>query len=178
MKRCCISAASAAVLALSAAVANAAGEEGGHAYVNFDIGRSSVRSKVDGSQDGDPVWGFGVGYAFNRHLGVELFGRSMSFRLFDGLFGDTNYYPQDHTGVSVVGTLPFDEHWAVFGRLGAGRTRMAAASTSLPDQHQTEATFGAGVRFDLTPSWGFKLSALRFAKSEVTTTTLGVEFSF
>ena len=42
-------------------------------------------------------------YTFNGGLSVEAFARALSFRLFDGLGGDTSYYPSVHSGVAAIG---------------------------------------------------------------------------
>ncbi len=147
-------------------------------YLSVDVGRSSVSSHVYESKN-DPVYGFALGYTVAPNASVEVFWRSMSFRMFDWLAGDDSYYPSDHLGVAVVGGLPLGERTRVLGRLGVGRTTMESAySSSRPDQHKTEVSVGAGVAYDFAERWALKLTVTRFTDTKVTTSLAGLDYRF
>lgn len=146
--------------------------------LGLEVGASSVDSKVVEEDGDDPVFGVSLGYRVNRNFAVEVFGRSLSFRILDGLVSDDSYYPEGHQGIAAIGYLPINDSFAAFGRLGVGRTKMHSASASRADFSETDPSIGAGVQWDFARNFGLKLEATRFTKSDVTTTTLGLVFKF
>ncbi|MFZ6874991.1 porin family protein [Undibacterium sp. Di27W] len=163
------------VISLSASAADGREEQG--FYAGLDVGKSSVSSKVinDGK---DLIGGVNAGYQFNQNFAAEVFYRSMSFRVLDGVIGDKNYYPNGHIGIAAIGRVPVYEKLGVYGRLGIGQTSMKADSNSLPEKRQREGSYGIGADYQISPNFSLKLEATRFAKSEVTTTTIGAQYRF
>lgn len=163
------------LISLSATAADGKDEQG--FYAGIDLGKSTVSSKVV-KEEKDIVGGLNAGYQFNQNFAAEVFYRSMSFRLLDGLVGDKNYYPDGHFGVAVIGRTPIYDKFGVYGRLGIGQTSMKTSSRSLGDKRETDVSYGLGADYQLTSNFSLKLEATRFSKSEVTTTTLGVKYLF
>lgn len=146
-------------------------------YVGAGIGGSSVSShKVD--SDNDPSLNVNLGYRFNQNFSTELFARSMSFRMFDGLIGDDSYYPDTHVGIAVLGTVPLNNAFSLYGRLGVGRTVMKSSRVSNKDRDETDPSVGLGVRYAFSPAWSVNLEATRFTKTEVNTYLFGVQYNF
>ncbi|AKU23543.1 porin family protein [Massilia sp. NR 4-1] len=163
------------VVLLVAAPALAAPGENSDFYLGANIGKSTVSSKnVD--EDNDPTFGFAAGYQFNKNVGVEAFTRSLSFRIFDGLVGDSSYYPDTHYGISLLGAVPLNEQFSIYGRAGVGRTAMKSARVSKKDYKETDPSVGLGLSYALGRHWSFNLEAARFTKTDVTTVTAGAQF--
>ena len=160
---------------LSICAAQAQTERG--VYIGAGIGGSSVSShKVD--SDNDPSLNVNLGYRFNPSFSTEIFARSMSFRMFDGLIGDDSYYPDTHVGIAVLGNLPLNNAFSLYGRLGVGRTEMKSGRISNKDRSETDPSVGLGVRYAFGPAFSVNLEATRFTKSEVNTYLLGVQYNF
>ena len=149
-----------------------------NAYVGVAAGRSSVKSKVFTEEKGDPIAGWTLGYMVNPNVSVEVVARLLSFRLLDGLLGDTNFYPATHAGVAVLGSMPVSSAINVYGRIGIGRTTLEADTQPKTDDHIADPSVGVGAVFGTTGRVGVKLEATRFTKSQVTTTMLGLEVRF
>lgn len=147
-------------------------------YLGADFGRSSVSSHVY-EEKSDPVFGFSFGYQVTPDASVEVFWRSLSFRMLDSLVGDDSYYPSEHLGVAIVGALPLSERVHLLGRLGVGRTTMTSAfPSSRPDDHKTEASVGAGLAYDFAQRWAVKFTVTGFTETKVSTTLIGFEYRF
>ncbi len=140
------------------------------------------------------------GYQFNRHLGLEA-------GWFDlGRFGFTanTAPPGQLTGdlrvrglnLDLVGTLPITERFSLLGRIGvthaqtrgsfgasgAVRNPYGATSTS---EREVGFKFGAGVAWELSPSWQLRAEAERYRindtvgnKGHVDVATLSVVYRF
>lgn len=98
--------------------------------------------------------------------------------MFDGLIGDDSYYPDTHVGIAVLGNLPLNNAFSLYGRLGVGRTEMKSGRISNKDRSETDPSVGLGVRYAFGPAFSVNLEATRFTKSEVNTYLLGVQYNF
>ncbi|WP_167541096.1 porin family protein [Janthinobacterium agaricidamnosum] len=157
--------------------AYAADQNGSTVYVGTSIGKSSVSSHVV-DEKSDSSFDFNLGYKITPNLSTEIFARSLSFRLFDGLAGDDSYYPDSHVGISLLGIAPLGRSFSAYGRPGIGRTQMKSGRVSKGDYSETDPSVGLGVSYALNNKWAFKLEATRFTKTKVTTTLAGVAYSF
>jgi OOP family OmpA-OmpF porin len=169
-----LAAISAASLSLSAWAAD--GSASG-IYVNVDLGRSNVSSQVY-EDSGDPASSLAIGYTFNRFFSVEAYVSSLSFKLLDSMFGDSSYYPSSHVGLAVASYLPLNNQLRLFGRLGAGTTTMHAGFPTGSSYNRTDYTVGAGVMYDITPTWSSRLGATRYTESKLSTVLVGFEYRF
>src|SRR5579859_4368432 len=83
------------------------------------------------------------------------------------------------TGLSLVGIIPV-EQLDLYGRIGYARSELKAnASTSLSNanvkDHQNEATYGVGARWNVQPNWGVFLEWMKNDKIEVDSYMVGVD---
>ncbi len=146
-------------------------------YLGLQVAKSNVSSKVV-KESGDAALGISVGYQLDPNFAIEGYARSLSFRLFDGLLGDSNYYPDSHIGVAVVASAPLADRFNGYARLGVGRTTSKSAGLNKGDKHETDPHFGAGLEYAITPSWSLNLEASRFTQSKVTTYAIGSKLRF
>lgn len=146
-------------------------------YVGAGVGSSSVSSHTVDT-DNDPALNVDIGYRFNQNFSAEVFARSLSLRMFDGLVGDSSYYPDTHVGVAVLGTVPLGNDFSLYGRLGIGRTEMKSGRKSKKDYNETDPSLGVGVRYALSPAWSLNVEATHFTKTKVNTYLLGVQYDF
>lgn len=163
------------VLALSLlAAASAAQAQGSGFYLGASAGQSDTRFKTEDFSAGTPLfsesknrhdtaWKLFAGYAITPNLAVEAgytdFGRP-EYRyagndLFTGISGDVKVR-ESAWFAAAKGTVPINEQFAVFARLGVTRNYLkASARTNIPDftdlgsrsKERTDAVLGAGVEF-------------------------------
>jgi opacity protein-like surface antigen len=165
-----------ALLAASAASFAAPAFEPG-VYLAANAGRASVSSKyVDNSND--ITLGAAVGYQYTANLGFEVYNRSLSLSPFRGLFSEAGYYPDNHYGISLMGTAPLNEHFSLFGRAGVGRTEMKGNRTTLADKTETDPMVGVGVGYAFNRHWSLNLEGSYLTKSEVRLISFGARFQF
>src|SRR5471032_2617541 len=103
------------VIAAAPAFAAPAFEPG--VYFGINGGRASVTSNyVDNSND--ITLGGTAGYQFTQNLGAEIYTRSLSFNPFKGIFAQAGYYPDQDTGIAVLGSVPLNAQFSAYGRVG------------------------------------------------------------
>ena len=146
-------------------------------YVALNGGRASVSSKY-ADDSNDIALGAATGYQFTRNLGFEVYTRSLSITPFRGLFQEPGYYPDDHYGIALMGTVPLDAHFNLFGRAGVGRTSMRGNRDSLADKTETDPIVGAGVSYAFNRNWSLNLEGSYLTKSEVTLVSFGARYQF
>lgn len=146
-------------------------------YFGVHVAKSNVSSKVV-KESGDAAMGLALGYQLDPNFAIEGYARSLSFRLFDGLIGDNNYYPDSHIGVALVASTPLAERFNGYARLGVGRTTSKSAGLNKGDKHETDPHLGVGLEYALTPAWSFNLEASRFTQSKVNTYAVGAKLRF
>jgi OmpA-OmpF porin, OOP family len=134
-------------------------------YVGGSIGSTAITdlsSKV----------GFGgyVGYKINENFAVEAGAQSLGKYIVAG--SDVN---ASALNVSVVGSVPVDPKFSVFGRLGYGSLTATANGASAADTNS--ALFGAGVRYHLNQNLAIRGEYTRLA-SDTGTFAVGVQYGF
>ncbi|MGA9851492.1 MAG: outer membrane beta-barrel protein [Gammaproteobacteria bacterium] len=145
------------------------------------------------------------GYQFNSNWGMEVsyadFGES-DFSIAHLAGGDASELPviggTRAWGWSLagVGTLPLDDHWSLFARLGAIDARVklfSNANTSLgtftnsKTSTDWKATFGGGVSWSFTDDWAVRLgwdqyhdlgSSNTTGEATVNLISVGIVYSF
>ena len=127
------------------------------------------------------VGGF-VGYNFHQNVAVEAGYR----RLADydiavgtpeiGFVGGSVKFNQAH--LSLVGSLPLNQHVSLYGRLGANHleAKIGAPGYSGKDS-TTKALYGAGLSYAFTPAVSARVEVQKPA-SEATNLSAGVSFQF
>ncbi len=144
MKRYLTVAAVAGAISVSAMAAN---DEG--AYVGVDVGQGHVdaHSGLGNSSSGSATaWGLFGGYQFNPYVSAELGYRD---------FGSTNLSnfgasAKAHSVQgSVIGTLPVNDIFAVYGRLGVADVHFSSDGAGI-STNKTSSVLGIGASFKVT----------------------------
>ncbi|HEX4781373.1 MAG TPA: outer membrane beta-barrel protein [Usitatibacter sp.] len=87
-------------------------------------------------------------------------------------------------GVSLVGFIPMP-YFDLYGRIGYARSELkvnaSSALVSTPvnsKEHQNEATYGVGGRWNATPNWGLFVEWMKNDKIDIDSYLIGVDFRF
>jgi OmpA-OmpF porin, OOP family len=142
------------VLAMaSAPVAAQAPEERG-IYIGGSAGKGASKKACDGamtcdnSEEAFKVFG---GYQFNRNVALEIG------------YADLGDFAADGTETSVRAldaaaqfTAPISQRFALIGRLGAYRSHVEASGVITTATHNTSFTWGLGVLFNVSRSFGLR----------------------
>lgn len=157
-------------LALSGALAAT------HASAQFFLGGSIGQSDVDdeittglidsGTVDGkDTAWKIFGGYMFNRHFGIEAAyinaGEVSYSGTFSGFPVTGGKVELTAFNVSVLGNLPINEQFSVFGKVGLFSWEAEASDITggFPfsgSDDGTDVSFGVGVGYNFTPNFGVR----------------------
>lgn len=157
-------------LALSGALAAT------HASAQFFLGGSIGQSDVDdeittglidsGTVDGkDSAWKIFGGYMFNRHFGIEAAyinaGEVSYSGTFSGFPVTGGKVELTAFNVSVLGNLPINEQFSVFGKVGLFSWEAEASDITggFPfsgSEDGTDISFGVGVGYNFTPNFGVR----------------------
>jgi OOP family OmpA-OmpF porin len=173
------------------AAAQDAGWYIGAAYgmTSFDLDTTGITNPtVDDSDSGFKIYG---GFQFNKHLGAEVgyvdagkatFSGSAIPSLGIGAFtGDVKVTAITFAG---VGTLPLNESFALFGKLGlaawdAKASASVAGFAGSADDSGTDLLYGVGARYNLNKNWGLVLEFEKVDTDEpVSMTSFGVRYKF
>jgi len=177
MRHTTISAAALATLLSAAAPAFAGpGFEPG-VYAEIIGGRTSVTSKYAANGD-DISFGAGLGYQYTPNFGFEVYTRSLSFIPLVAAVSAPGYYPDQHSGIAAIGTMPLNESFSLLGRAGVGRTTMKANRNTMSDRTDTDAVAGVGVRYAINRNFSLSLEGTYLSKSEVSIYTFGARYQF
>ena len=133
-------------------------------YVGGSLGSTAITdlsSKVS--------YGGYVGYKINDNFAVEAGAQSLGKYTVSGSDVDASAW-----NVSVVGTVPVDPKFSVFGRLGYGSLTATAIGAS---GDTTSALFGAGVRYHLNQNLAIRGEYTRLA-SDTGTFAVGLKYGF
>ncbi len=151
-------------------------------YAGLSVGRTDVnvrpenlgltRSAVD-KRD----WSYGarLGYDFNNVVGGELAFYELGRY---GFGGDLNGRPVSGEAklrsysVSVVGNVPFAERLSGYGKIGYARTKFESS------EHETEAVYGAGLKWMADRSWGMFAEWNRYHDTKLDNYMLGALVRF
>jgi len=168
-------------LLLSTSSASRAAEVGDASGVYLGLSAGSANGSADlYKRDGShPSLGVALGYRINQTLSVELFARGLNFALFSYLLeNNPPYYPDSHIGAALLADLPLSESFSLYGRLGAGSTKMVNDQVKNPAYRITDYSVGAGLSYAFGHGWSSKLEILRLTRSEVNVASLGLEYRF
>ena len=182
----------AAMLAISAPAVAQQSDAGwyvGGAYgmssFSVDMAGAPSTVTVDDSDSGFKIYG---GFQFNKHLGAEVgyvdFGKV-------GFGGSAFGFPvTGDTGVTAftvagVGTLPLNESFALFGKIGLwswsakGNATAGAVSIS-SDDSGSDVFYGIGARYNMNKNWGLTLELENYDTDtdSVMLTSFGVRYKF
>jgi len=173
MKKTAIAAALA--LSLGASLAHAQTSDPRGWYAGIDVGASrSNRSALD--DDKDVSLGINVGYRLHRNFAVEAaFAHLGDF--------SPSYDNARAASLSVLGILPLDYGFSVYGKVGYARTRVSGNGGS---DDANSGVFGLGAYYDLNRQWFLKAGWDHYTKvggsqtgeGSLNTYSLGVGYRF
>ena len=160
-----IAAAAALVIASSSAFA----AQPNTFYAGADLGKT----KIDDASGRETSYGVFAGYNFAPNLAVEANLRRL---------GDVDFYgynvKAEQAGLSLIGTLPLQNNFSVFGRLGVNRLEAKTRSGGVTfSDSTTKALFGVGVGYAFTPAVSARLE-LQKPASDTTNLSVGVAYQF
>ena len=159
-------------------------------YVGLDVGKSKLGAGnqffgPEGYTDSGDDTGYKLrfGYQFNRYVAVEVGYADLGEITINGVpYACTPTTTCSRSArtktrgalVNTVGSWPFAERWALNGRLGAMRSRVATTEQSVPgpgtfhySQTDVAITYGAGVSFRLNSHATAGVDWLRFDRYDL-----------
>lgn len=167
--------------AMSSAVFGAGAADTGF-YGGLGLGRSDSEANagaITGAKDNkDNAWKAFAGYQINRNFAVEGGYADLGRASVIGPAGAASFDSQAWQA-SVVGSLPLNQQFAVTGKVGVARTSTdvvgnVGATPVVASDHNTDATYGLGLRYDFDKALGvrgewerFRTSGSDFGKSNV-----------
>lgn len=148
----------AAVLLLSTAVAAPAFAAGNGLYAGVDLGRSSTSTPAvatigASTKSSDTVFGVLLGYQLNQNVGVEAkFSGAGKFST------ASTSAKADVFAVSVVGTMPMNDSFSLYGKLGYGSAKTSVTSTvgGVTGATRAAATYGLGLQYNVSSAVGVR----------------------
>lgn len=162
---------------------------GAYGMTTIDVDMTGITNPtVDDSDSGFKIYG---GFQFNKHLGAEVgyvdggkatFGGSIPSLGIGPFTGDLSV-----TAITfaAVGTLPLNEQFALFGKVGlaawdAKANVSAAALAGSADDSGTDLLYGIGARYNLNKNWGITLEyeAVDVEDGGFSMTSVGVRYKF
>jgi OOP family OmpA-OmpF porin len=128
--------------------------------VSYNVNTGSLASAgfvTTGTDDTDFAWNLTAGYKFTRNWAVEVGYVDLGTFTANGRFGGaTSRLEADVTGVNVsgVGTLPLNDMFSVYGKLGyfrsqAKATANVAGSVGRAKSRENDVTAGIGARYHI-----------------------------
>jgi hypothetical protein len=158
---------SAAILATLASSAMAATPN------TFYAGLDGGSTKIDGFGDREGSVGAFVGYNFHPNFSAELGARRLGSWDMAGASVDVNQY-----SASVIGTLPLQNNFNVFGRLGYNKIKGEANYQGFTaDASDSGVLYGVGVGYAFTPTISGRIEFQK-PSSDSSNVSAGVVFAF
>lgn len=167
------------------AAAQGAGFEAGF-FVGAALGQARLTdwcdpvagATISACEDTDTGWKLVGGYRFSRYLAVEA-----TYIDWGKVSGTANGISataeQTSMGVGVVGSLPINPQFSIFGSAGFLTTeqeiRRPGASFTRDD---TEFHYGLGVKYAFTANWAARAEWERTDQLKVEMLSIGAEFRF
>jgi OOP family OmpA-OmpF porin len=185
----------AAVLGLGALVAASQASAQGF-YIGGSLGQSDAddgtvipdlitSGTVDGSDSGFKFFG---GYQFNQNLGLEIAYVDLGKATYSGTFGGAPVTggSVDTTGLntSVVGTVPVNPSFSVFGKIGlfAWEKKARDITGGVPfsgTQDDVDVSFGFGAAYHLNRNLSIRAEWEQFeAVDSISLLSIGVAYKF
>jgi OOP family OmpA-OmpF porin len=136
----------------------------GTVYGGLDVGST----KVDGSSKETSVGGF-VGYNFHQNFALE--GGLRRLGSYDVPGDDLTL---DQTALSVVGSVPLNQGFNVFGRLGYNHLK---TDSDFINGSESGVLYGVGLGYNFSPTVAGRVEVQKPA-SDLTNVSVGVAFQF
>jgi OOP family OmpA-OmpF porin len=165
-------------------------------FIGGSIGQSDVDDEIttglidSGTVDGkDTAWKIFGGYMFNRHFGIEAAyinaGEVSYSGTFSGFAVTGGKVELTAFNVAVLGNLPINEQFSVFGKVGLFSWEAEASDTTggIPfsgSDDGTDISFGVGVGYNFTPNFGVRAEYELFQTddADVSLISIGMVWKF
>jgi OOP family OmpA-OmpF porin len=139
----------------------------------FYAGVDGGSTKIDGFGDNKGSYGAFLGYNFHENFAAEIGARRLGSWDVNGVDVDANQY-----AASIIGTLPLQNNFNVFGRLGYNKVKAEASfagrSASADD---SGVLYGVGVGYNFTPTISGRIEFQK-PSSDSHNLSAGVAFAF
>lgn len=144
------------LLALASVSGTAFAEDtGAYAGLNLGIGKPDINTPNGEDKQSSAVGGIVLGYKFNPYLAVE--GQYTGIgKVTDNVSGSAK---GDAASLAVLGILPLNENFSLYGKLGVAATKTTVSSSLSPmnDATRTGVTYGLGAKYNLNKSIGLRV---------------------
>ena len=172
-------------VALLVSAGAAVAQDGGF-YLGGALGQSRFKEWCDiplaSCKDTDTAWKLFGGYRFNRYIAAEATYVDWGEVSAANNAGVRAEASQNSYGLAVVGTLPLNERFELFGKAGflmtSQETRRIAGTTSSVSRDETELQYGLGGRFLFTRNLGLRGEWENTDKLKVEMLSIGLEYRF
>jgi len=146
-----------ATLATAAIFSSAAFAEdtGAYAGLNLGIGKPNINMPNGEDKQSSAVAGVVLGYKFNPYLAVE--GQYTGIgKVTDNVSGSAK---GDAASLAVLGILPLNDSFNVYGKLGVAVTKTTVSSNLSPmnDATHTGVTYGLGGEYNVNHNVGVRM---------------------
>jgi hypothetical protein len=139
----------------------------------FYAGVDGGSTKIDGFGDNKGSFGGFVGYNFHQNFAAEIGARRLGSWTVAGADVDANQY-----AASIVGTLPLQNNFNVFGRLGYNKVEAKASYNGFSaNADDSGVLYGVGVGYQFTPTISGRVE-FQAPSSDSTNVSVGVAFAF
>ena len=139
----------------------------------FYAGVDGGSTKIDGFGDREGSYGAFLGYNFHENFAAEISARRLGEWDEFGANLKANQY-----AASIVGTLPLQNNFNVFGRLGYNRLEAKASGFGYSaKEHDDKVLYGVGVGYNFTPTISGRIEFQK-PSSDSQNLSAGVAFAF
>lgn len=162
----------------------------GRSHTKVDTGElASIGFTTTGTDDTDTAWNLTAGYKFTRNWAVEIGYVDLGSFGASGRFGGAPATVNaDVTGwnVSAVGTLPLNDMFSLYGKLGYLRsetkaTANVAGAVGRGKSRENDITGGIGARYHINRNFSMSLEANHYElgdNGDAQAYLLGVRYDF
>jgi hypothetical protein len=140
---------------------------------SYYAGVDGGSTKIDDFGDNKGSYGAFLGYNFHQNFAAEISARRLGSWTVQGVDVDANQY-----AASIIGTLPLQNNFNVFGRLGYNKVEAKASfqGNSAKDD-DSGVLYGVGVGYNFTPTISGRIEFQK-PTSDSQNWSAGVAFAF
>jgi len=139
----------------------------------FYAGVDGGSTKIDNFGDNKGSYGAFLGYNFHQNFAAEIGARRLGSWTVNGADVDANQY-----AASIIGTLPLQNNFNVFGRLGYNKVEAKASYNGFSaDADDSGVLYGVGVGYQFTPTISGRIEFQK-PSSDSHNVSAGIAFAF
>jgi OmpA-OmpF porin, OOP family len=130
-------------------------DQGFYAGANLGIGKPNINTPNGLDKSSSAVGGALLGYKFNKYVGVEGEYTGIG-KVTDKVNGTAK---GDAASLAVIGFLPLNDEFNLYGKLGVAHTKTTVSSSLAPmsDATRTAVTYGFGGEYNFNKNVGMRL---------------------